>query len=86
MNTSQVQIRVSVSAQLGELLKAKAERLGLPITQFVKHLIVKEVEEEQYPTYEMSEATEKAVEKAMEDYKNGKSIRVDDMSEYLKNL
>jgi hypothetical protein len=29
----------------------KTERLGLPLTQYAKHIIVKEVEKDEYPTY-----------------------------------
>lgn len=43
---SQVQLKISLSPQLNNLLKDRAARLGVPVTQFVKHLIVKEVDEE----------------------------------------
>jgi hypothetical protein len=71
-STGQVQIRVSVSPQLGDLLKSKAQKLGVPLTQLVKHLLIAEVKDEEYPTFQMSENTEKNIDKAMEDYKNGK--------------
>lgn len=67
MNTSsQVQLKISLSEQLNELLQSKAARLGVPVTQFVKHLIIKEVEEEQYPTYQASDQLEKTTQKALE--------------------
>lgn len=85
MHTAQVQLKVSLSQQLNDLLQSKAIRLGLPVTQFVKHLIIKEVEEE-YPTFQMSERTERNVKKATEDYKKGKSVKVENISEFFKNL
>lgn len=86
MNTSQVQLKVSLSQQLNDLLLSKAARFGVPVTQFVKYLILKEVEEETYPTFQMSDQTEENLKKAMEDYQNGKAIKIDNMSEYLESL
>ena len=84
--TGQVQIRVSVSQQLGDLLKSKAQRLGVPLTQLVKHLLITEVKDEEYPTFQMSKRTEERTTQAMEDYKNGKAIEVTDINEFFKNL
>jgi len=86
MNTAQVQLKISLSGQLSELLKSKAEKLGLPVTQLVKFLIVKEVETEEYPTYHMSDEAEKKIDEAMDDYNAGKAIRVDDIPEFFKRL
>ena len=67
MNTSsQVQLKISLSEQLSNLLQSKAARFGVPVTQFVKHLIIKEVEDEQYPTFQASEQLEKATREALE--------------------
>ena len=46
MNTQQIQLKISLSDQLNDLLQSKAARLGIPVTQFVKHLIIKDVETE----------------------------------------
>jgi len=86
MNTAQVQLKISLSEQLNELLKSKAEKLGLPVTQLVKFLIVKEVEAEEYLTYHMSDEAEKKIDDAMDDYNAGKAVRVDDISEFFKSL
>jgi hypothetical protein len=84
MNTGQVQIRVSVSQQLGDLLKSKADRLGVPLTQLVKYLIIKEVEDEEYPVFQASEETEIAAAKALEELPELKSIT--NIHQYLKQL
>ena len=86
MNTTQVQLKISLSEQLNDLLQSKAARLGVPVTQFVKHLIMKEVETEKFPTFHMSERTEQKVKEAIRDYDEGKAVIVDDLSEFLKNL
>lgn len=86
MNTQQVQLKISLSDQLNDLLQSKAARLGIPVTQFVKHLIIKEVETEDYPTFPMSKRTELRAKKALEDYKQGKAIIVDDIGKFFDEL
>lgn len=48
MASQQVQIKVSLSTKLNELLRLKADTLGVPTTQLVKHLIIKEVEDKYF--------------------------------------
>lgn len=86
MNTTQIQLKVSLSQQLSDLLQSKASRLGVPVTQFVKHIIIKEVEREDFPTFQMSERTEQKIKEAMEDYAAGKAVKVDDISKFFKKL
>ncbi|HEX8932501.1 MAG TPA: hypothetical protein VF810_05060 [Patescibacteria group bacterium] len=86
MNTSQVQLKLSLSQQLNNLLESKAARLGVPVTQFVKHIILKEVEDDIYPTFQMSEHTEQNIKNAMNDYNQGKATKTNDISEFLNSL
>ncbi|MEK7458349.1 MAG: hypothetical protein AAB612_02585 [Patescibacteria group bacterium] len=65
MNTTQIQLKISLSHQLSELLASKAARVGVPVTQLVKHLIIKEVEDVEYPTFQMSQNSEKRTRKAL---------------------
>lgn len=81
MNIGQMQIRISVSQQLGDLLKSKADRLGVPITQLVKHLIIDEVKDEEYPIFKASAETERAASEAMEHIDEAV-----DASVFFKNL
>ncbi len=84
MNTTQVQLKLSLSQQLNALLQSKALRLGVPVTQFVKHLIVKEVEDEAYPTFQMSDRTVRKMKKAMKEI--NKSVVVKDVHKFFKEL
>lgn len=84
MNTSQVQLKISLSGQLNDLLESKAERLGVPITQFVKHLILKEVEKEEYPVFAASDRTVRRAKKALRE--KNKAVAADDIHEYFQNL
>lgn len=82
--TSQVQLKISLSEQLSDLLRSKATRLGVPVTQFVKHLIMKDVESEAFPTFEASDWLEEKTKKAMRDIRKG--IEIKDVHQFFKNL
>lgn len=84
MNSGQIQIRVSVSHQLGDLLKSKADRLGVPLTQLVKHLLINEVKDEKYPIFKASESTIKAAKKAINE--KNKAVKVTNIHAYFKSL
>lgn len=84
INSGQIQIRISISQQLGDLLKSKAERLGVPITQLVKHLIIDEVKNEEYPVFKASYATEKAAAEAMNHL--DEAVDINNVNEFFNNL
>ena len=84
MNTGQIQLRVTLTEQLYEFLQAKAARLGLPVTQVVKHLIVREVEKEAYPVFPASALAEKKFAEAQSDL--GKFVQIEDVKKYLDSL
>ena len=65
MLTQQTQIKLTLPLQLKEYLESRAARFGLPISGYVKHLIVKDVEDMDFPVYQASTRTEKAYEKAI---------------------
>lgn len=80
---SQIQLKVSLSEQLSELLQSKAARLGVPVTQFVKHLIIKEVENE-IPTLAASDWLEDKTKKALDEM--DKAVEVKNIHQFFKNL
>ncbi len=84
MNTDQIQIRLTVSDRLYEFLQGKSLRLGVAVTQVVKHLIVKEAETENYPVFPASLKTEEKYAQAQK--KLDKFIKVDDVNKYLNSL
>ena len=51
MNGNQAQIKISLSGQLNDLLKYKAQRLGVPVTQLIKYMIIKDIEDEYEKAY-----------------------------------
>ena len=84
MLTKQTQIKLNIPFQLKKYLESRAARFGLPVAGYVRHLIVKDVEDMEYPTYQASEKIEKTAKKAMKEIE--KSIAVNDIEEYFDNL
>ncbi len=83
MNGNQAQIKISVSDKLNELLKYKAARLGLPVTQLIKYIIVKDIEDE-IPVFTASSQLEKISEKAIKELDS--SILVDDIDDFFNKI
>ncbi len=78
---AQIQLKISLSEQLNNRLESKAARLGVPVTQFVKHLILKEVEVEDYPVFRASEQVEKNTQRALQQID-----KAEDASDFFKTL
>lgn len=83
MNGNQAQVKISLSEQLNGILKHKAQRLGVPVTQLIKYIIIKDIENE-YPEYSASSQLEKISEKAMKEL--DKSVTVNNVDEFFQNL
>lgn len=84
MITQQAQIKLNLPLALKDFLESKASKFGMPLAVYVKHLILKEVEDMEYPVFEASERT---IKKAKEALKNkDKAIAVRDIHEFFKNL
>ncbi len=89
MITPQAQIKLNLPATLKDFLESKARRFGIPMSDYLKHLIIKDIEGEEYPVFKASEATEKAAEQALKDLKNGKAISIntqEDLKKFFKSL
>jgi hypothetical protein len=65
MNTP-IQLKINLTSQMQELLASKAGKFGVPLTQYVKHVLMKEVQDVEYPVFKASEETEKEARKALE--------------------
>lgn len=84
MQNPQVQLKVSLSEQSNTLLKARADQLGLPVTQFVKHIIIKEIEESMYPVFTASKKIQEQAKKSLNEME--KSEEVVDIADYFNKL
>jgi predicted DNA-binding protein len=86
MNTAQTQIKLNLPLALKGYLESKANKFGMPIAGYIKHLILKDIEDMDYPTFQASEETEKAYQTALEEHKSGKITKVSDIDAYFNKL
>lgn len=84
MVTQQSQIKVNLPAPLKEFLESKANKFGIPLAGYIKHLILKDVADMEYPTFEASDRTIKAYKKALKEKDN--AIEVINIDEFFKSL
>lgn len=84
MITQQSQIKVNLPVQLKEYLESKANRFGMPLAGYIKHLILEDVADMDYPEYEASARTIKRAKKALKE--KNKSIAIKDINKFFKNL
>lgn len=61
-----IHLKINLTSELQELLKSKASKFGIPLTQYVKHVLIKDVENVEFPVFKASEETEKAAREALE--------------------
>ncbi len=84
MVTQQSQIKITLPLALKEFLASKALKFDMPISSYIRHLILKDVEDLEYPVFQ---ASNKTVKKAKEALKNkDKSVLVENIDQFFKNL
>lgn len=86
MNTPQAQIKVNIPLSMKEYLESKANKFGMPLAGYMKHLILKDIEDMDYPTYNASHETEKAYTKAIEEHDAGKITKIKDIDTFFEEL
>lgn len=84
MITQQTQIKINLPLVLKEFLESKASKFGMPLAGYIKHLMLKDVEDMEYPVFEASDKTIRAYKKALKE--SDKAIEVTDVDEFFKNL
>lgn len=84
MNSGQIQVRISLTDQLYQFLVGQSSRLGVPVTQVVKHMIIEKAQQEKYPTYQASSITESAYHDALTNLNH--AVEVSDVDEFFKGL
>ena len=87
MVTQQAQIKITLPLALKEFLESKSLKFGITIASYLKHLILKDVEEMDYPVFEASDSTIKAYKKAMQEKDKAVTVRnAKELHEFFKNL
>lgn len=84
MNTPQTQIKINLPLALKDYLESKAAKYDIPIAAYVKHLILNDVIDLDYPTFKISDASETSARKALRDKKKAK--KVNNVAQYFEQL
>jgi predicted DNA-binding protein len=80
------QIKITLPGELYLHLKSKAEKLGLNLASYVRHLVINDVKDVEIPVFEMSEKTERNGIKALREHKKGNTTKIDDVDKYFDKL
>lgn len=87
MITPQTQIKLNLSVALKDFLESKARRFGIPMSDYLKHLILRDIEGEEYPVFEASDATIKATREALKNIDKAVTLKdQNDLKQFFKNL
>lgn len=84
MITQQTQIKLNLPLALKEYLESKASKFGIPLAAYIRHLMLKDIENMDYPIYEASDKTIKAYKNALKE--EDKAIEVKDVDKFFENL
>ena len=84
MIKGQIQVKISLTEQLYDFLLGQSSRLGIPVTQVVKHMIIEKAQEDHIPTFRASKRTEEAYKRAMKEI--DQAVEVEDLDDYFAKL
>jgi len=73
INTNSTQIKITLPDELYLHLKSKADKFGLNLASYIRHLVINDVKDVDIPVFKMSGKREKIALNALEDYKKGKT-------------
>jgi hypothetical protein len=86
INSQTTQVKVTFPHELYLMVKANADKLGLNLASYIRHLTINDTWEKNLPTFPMSPKTEARGLKALADYKAGKTTKDEDIHQFFKNL
>ena len=84
--TQSAQVKLTLSPQLRMIAQNKADVFGMPLSSYIKHLILVDVKDSEIPVYRMSEKTEKKGLKALKAHRARKTILVEDIDKFFDSL
>lgn len=76
MNTIQPQVKLNLPPPLMDVLVSRSQRFGVPITVYMKHLIMKDAENSDVPIFKATAEVDAAYEEAVKAEKAGKLIKL----------
>ncbi len=87
MITQQAQIKINLPLALKEFLESKAGKFGMPLAGYIKHLMLKDVENMDYPAFVLSDKSERALKKALKEKDKAVLIKnKEELDKFFKDL
>lgn len=80
------QIKVTLPEELYLHLKSKAEKFGLGLSSYIRHLVINDVKDVDVPVFRMSSKTEGRGFRALKEHEKGKTTKIDDIDRYFDSL
>lgn len=84
--TPATQIKITLPNELYLHIKSKAEKFGLNLASYIRHLVINDVKDIDIPVFKMSDKRENITLKALSDYKSGKTKVMGDVDKYFEKL
>jgi hypothetical protein len=81
---SSTQLKVTLPLNLLDYAQASAQRFGLSMSAYLKHLVIEDVKDNTIPEFNMSESTEKIALKALNDFQSGKLEKIESVDQLFK--
>jgi len=86
INSQAVQVKVTLPNELYLMVKANADKLGLNLASYIRHLTINDTWEKNLPIFKMTPKQEKISELAEKDFYAGKTKPITNVEEFIKNL
>jgi len=74
MITAQAQIKLNLPLALKDYLESKARKFDMPLAGYIKHLILKDVSDMDFPTFRISDTSEEKARIALAQKVKAKSV------------
>ena len=68
------------------MVKANADKLGLNLASYIRHLTINDTWEKNLPIFKMTPKQEKVSEQAEKDFYAGKTTPISNVDEYINGL
>ena len=84
MQTLTTQLRVTLPSKILSLLQARANKLGLTMSVYVKNLVISDIKEDVFPCFLPSQQTIAAYKEAKKLEASGKLNQLDDLDSLIR--
>ncbi len=87
-STTSSQIKVTLPDELRQFAQSRADKFGLTLSTYIKHLVLDDVKDIDMPTFPMSSKTEGTLLQELREYKLKKThaLEKDEIDEFLEGL